>query len=122
MQTTVVAAAEAEAKGAPFRIGIADDHALFRQGMRALLRQERDMELVVDAERVDDIAASLARAPCDILLLDLRMDRHALAEIRPCRSKRRWSWSPPARRLTGRRRRCAPGRATWSSSASPRTI
>lgn len=66
----------------PLRIGIADDHALFRQGLRALLQLESDIELVAEIERVDDIAATLARAPCDILLLDLHMDRYALAEIK----------------------------------------
>ena len=66
----------------PLRIAIADDHALFRQGMRALLQQERDVEVVAEIERVDDIAATLAHAPCDILLLDLHMDRYALGEIK----------------------------------------
>jgi len=66
----------------PLRIAIADDHALFRQGMSALLRQERDVEVVAEIERVDDIAATLAHAPCDILLLDLHMDRYALGEIK----------------------------------------
>jgi DNA-binding NarL/FixJ family response regulator len=67
---------------APLRIGIADDHALFRQGLRALLELESDFELVAEIERVDDIAATLARTPCDILLLDLQMDRYTMGEIK----------------------------------------
>lgn len=75
-------AATAQPSAVPLRIAIADDHALFREGMRALLRQERDIELVAEIERVDDIAPTLAHAPCDILLLDLHMDRYALGEIK----------------------------------------
>jgi DNA-binding NarL/FixJ family response regulator len=67
---------------APLRIEIADDHALFRQGLRALLQLESDFELVAEIERVDDIAATLARTPCDILLLDLQMDRYTMGEIK----------------------------------------
>lgn len=72
----------AGASTAALRIGIADDHALFRQGLRALLQLEGDMELVAEIERVDDIAATLARTPCDVLLLDLQMDRYTMAEIK----------------------------------------
>jgi DNA-binding NarL/FixJ family response regulator len=67
--------------GPQLRIAIADDHALFRQGLSALLQLEADIRLVAEIERVDDIAPTLARTPCDILLLDLQMDRNALADI-----------------------------------------
>jgi two-component system NarL family response regulator len=63
------------------RIAIADDHALFRQGLRSMLRLEPDVEVVAELERVDDILPALERTPCDVLLLDLQMDRSAFAEI-----------------------------------------
>lgn len=63
------------------RVAIADDHALFRQGLRSMLRLQPDVEVVAEIERVADIAPALQRTPCDVLLLDLQMDRSALAEI-----------------------------------------
>ncbi len=63
------------------RIAIADDHTLFRQGLKSLLQLQAGLSVVAEVERVDDIAPMLAQTPCDLLLLDLQMDRHALAEI-----------------------------------------
>jgi DNA-binding NarL/FixJ family response regulator len=67
--------------GSPIRIVIADDHAMFRQGLKSLLLQQPEVSVVGEAERVDDIAAVLEQAPCDILLLDLQMDRKVVADI-----------------------------------------
>jgi DNA-binding NarL/FixJ family response regulator len=66
---------------APVRIAIADDHAIFREGVKSLLRKWDDLVVVGEAERVDDVAPLLAGVPCDILVLDLQMDRNALASI-----------------------------------------
>lgn len=63
------------------RLVIADDHSLFRQGLRAMLRLQHDVEVVADVERVDEIAPALDATACDVLLLDLQMDRNALDEI-----------------------------------------
>ena len=62
----------------PLRIAIADDHDIFRQGLKALLKARADMTVVAEAARVDDIDAMLSAAPCDLLLLDLQMDRSSL--------------------------------------------
>jgi two-component system NarL family response regulator len=67
----------------PLRIIIADDHALFRQGLKSMLvNVHPDVTVVADVENVSGIAAALAETPCDVLLLDLQMDRNALADIR----------------------------------------
>ena len=66
---------------APLRIIIADDHALFRQGLRSMLRLEPGVVVVAEVERVADLAPILAETRCDVLLLDLQMDRNALADI-----------------------------------------
>jgi DNA-binding NarL/FixJ family response regulator len=65
----------------PIRIVLADDHALFRQGLRALLRQQPDLEVVAEVERAGDLLTALAATPCDLLLLDLQMERWTVNDI-----------------------------------------
>jgi DNA-binding NarL/FixJ family response regulator len=65
----------------PVRIVIADDHAMLRQGLKSVLTEQPEVSVVGEAERVDDIAPLLKRTPCDILLLDLQMDRKVTADI-----------------------------------------
>jgi DNA-binding NarL/FixJ family response regulator len=65
----------------PLRIAIADDHALFRQGLKSLLALRDDVAVVGETDRVDGLGPLLASTPCDILLLDLQMDRSSLVEI-----------------------------------------
>ncbi len=65
----------------PITIAIADDHAIFRQGLKSLLKLQRGVVVVGEAARVDEIAPLLASTPCDILLLDFMMDRSVLGEI-----------------------------------------
>ncbi len=63
------------------RIVLADDHALFRQGLRSLLRQQPELEVVAEVERASDLLTTLAATPCDLLLLDLQMERWMLNDI-----------------------------------------
>ena len=63
------------------RIAIADDHALFRQGLKALLALQHDMVVVGETERVDGLDPMLGATPVDVLLLDLQMDRNSLIEV-----------------------------------------
>jgi DNA-binding NarL/FixJ family response regulator len=65
----------------PIRLIIADDHALFRQGLRSLLLLQADIEVVAEVARANEIKAALAATPCDILLLDLQMERWLMDEI-----------------------------------------
>jgi len=66
---------------APLRIIIADDHALFRQGLKSMLKLQSDLTVVAEVDRVSELGPALTRTPCDILLLDLQMERNSLAEI-----------------------------------------
>jgi DNA-binding NarL/FixJ family response regulator len=59
----------------PIRLLIADDHALFRQGLKSLLMLQPDVELVGEVERAADLEPALNQAAVDVLLLDLQMDR-----------------------------------------------
>ncbi len=70
------------AVGAPIRLAIADDHALFRQGLKALLRSRDDVLVVGETDRVEGLDRFLEGTPCDVLLLDLQMERSAVDEIR----------------------------------------
>lgn len=59
--------------GEPVRLLIADDHPLFRKGMRTLLGGVDDFELIGEAETGQDaIARSLDLMP-DVVLMDLQM-------------------------------------------------
>ena len=57
------------------RLIIADDHSLFRQGLRELLLLQPEVEVVGEVERFSELASMLATTPCDVLLLDLQMER-----------------------------------------------
>ena len=59
----------------PIRLLIADDHALFRQGLKSLLMLQPDTELVGEVERAADLEPALNHSAVDVLLLDLQMDR-----------------------------------------------
>jgi DNA-binding NarL/FixJ family response regulator len=65
----------------PIRIAIADDHALFRQGLRSMLRLQAEVAVVAELEGVGEIMPAIERTPCDILLLDLQMDRSSLSDV-----------------------------------------
>jgi len=63
------------------RVIIADDHGLFRQGLRALLGNRSEVCVVAETDRADALATMLSDTPCDILLLDLQMERSALLDV-----------------------------------------
>jgi two-component system NarL family response regulator len=67
--------------GAKLRIIIADDHALFREGLRSLLRLEPKLTVVAEVDRVDELLRTLEETRCDLLLLDLQMESNALLQI-----------------------------------------
>jgi len=65
----------------PIEVIIADDHALFRQGLKSMLRLQPDVTVVAELERASELLPTLERHRCDVLLLDLQMERNALADI-----------------------------------------
>jgi len=70
----------------PIRILIADDHAVVREGLRALIEAKPDMELVGEAEDgVEAVLLARSLKP-DVILLDLLMPRmdgiEAIGEIK----------------------------------------
>ena len=63
------------------RLIIADDHAIFREGLKSMMRLEPDIEVVAEVDRAGQIEAVLQATPCDLLLLDLQMDEWAGEQI-----------------------------------------
>lgn len=61
---------------APWRIALADDHAIVRMGYRRLLELEADLAVVAEYGDADQAAADLcrtSRGKVDLLILDLSM-------------------------------------------------
>jgi DNA-binding NarL/FixJ family response regulator len=65
----------------PLRLIIADDHSLFRQGLKSLLLLQPEVEVVGEVERSSELASMLTITPCDVLLLDLQMERWVVGDI-----------------------------------------
>jgi len=57
----------------PIRIVIADDHPIFRDGLKHLLGQEPDFQVVAEIGHGDDVLPAVEAEKPDILLLDLKM-------------------------------------------------
>ncbi len=55
------------------RVLIADDHAVFRSGLRALLEAEADIDVVGEAASGSEALTLLDNVECDVLLLDVSM-------------------------------------------------
>jgi two-component system response regulator DevR len=52
---------------------IVDDHAIFREGLRALLDMEDDFVVIGEASRGDEAVAMVTDEPPDVILLDLHL-------------------------------------------------
>ncbi len=74
---TTPAAAPPEAPGEerPIRVLLADDHAVVRQGIRLLLRDQPDIEVVGEAADGDQAVDSAHRLRPDVILMDYSMPR-----------------------------------------------
>ena len=64
---------EAAKEGELIRIVIADDHPIFRDGLRKLLTLEEDFRVVAEARDGKEVLEVLDEHQPDILLLDLKM-------------------------------------------------
>ena len=68
------------------RIVIADDHELIREGVKKILRGERDMRVVGEAANVGELFALVGQCEADVLVLDInlpgRSGLDALGELR----------------------------------------
>src|SRR5262245_42834436 len=65
----------------PIRVAIADDHALFREGLKSLLFLQADVSVVAELEHTTDLLLVLEQTRCDVLLADLEMEGRALCDF-----------------------------------------
>lgn len=57
----------------PIRVLVADDHRLFRDGLRALLNSAPDIEVVGEAGDGEEVVAKAAAVRPDVILMDLQL-------------------------------------------------
>ncbi|HTG02342.1 MAG TPA: response regulator transcription factor [Nitrospirota bacterium] len=55
------------------RILIADDHAIFREGLKQILEDYDDLEIIDEASRGQEVLDKVAKKDYDLLLLDIAM-------------------------------------------------
>ncbi len=55
------------------RIVLADDHSLVRDGIRALLEEEKDLEVIGEASNGKEAVAMVQEKQPDLLIIDIRM-------------------------------------------------
>jgi len=69
------------------KVAITDDHQLFREGIRFLLDQMGNIDLIFEAASGRELIEKLPETSVDVLLLDLEMDEmdgvEAIKQIRP---------------------------------------
>jgi len=63
------------------RILIADDHPIFRSGLKAELSRHTDFEIVGEAVDGDEVIAKVNEAPVDVVILDISMPGTKAVEV-----------------------------------------
>ncbi len=63
------------------RIALADDQALIRHGLRALLQDLGGLEVAIEAEDGEVLLAALQRTRVDVIVADIRMPRRSGIEV-----------------------------------------
>jgi two-component system, NarL family, nitrate/nitrite response regulator NarL len=71
----------AKSSFSPIRVLIADDHSLFREGLRKLLESEAGFEVVGEASDGEMLLGLVRQHQPDIILLDLAMPRQDGMEV-----------------------------------------
>ena len=68
------------------KVIIADDHVLYRAGVKTALSQKKDIQIIAEADNGMHLINLLKSMPADVILLDIQMPVmdgiHALPEIR----------------------------------------
>ncbi len=64
----------------PIKVVIADDHTLFREGLRKLLSLEKDILVAGEAANGEEAGKLVERIKPDVLLMDLKMPKSDLVQ------------------------------------------
>lgn len=72
---------EQQKTGAPIRIVLADDHQLFRQGVRALLAEAPDLKIVGETGDGAQVAQLIEKLDPDVLVLDIAMPERSGLDV-----------------------------------------
>lgn len=64
----------------PIKLVIADDHTLFREGLKRILSLEKDLLIVGEAARGPEVLKVVEKMKPDVLLLDLKMPKGDVVE------------------------------------------
>jgi DNA-binding NarL/FixJ family response regulator len=64
---------QGERSAEPTRVVVADDHALFRYGLKAMLANAEDFEVVGEAATGEEVVETVAQTRPDIVLMDIQM-------------------------------------------------
>lgn len=57
------------------RVLIADDHKIFRDGVRSIIEKEKDMEVVDEAATGSEVLEKVGRSAVDVIVLDIDMGK-----------------------------------------------
>src|ERR1022692_3636724 len=69
------------------KILIADDHSMIRSGLKKILKEEHDIEVIAEASSHSEILSSLSTKLPDLVLLDISMPgRDGLETLKEIRS------------------------------------
>ncbi|MER6784859.1 response regulator transcription factor [Streptomyces sp. NPDC000658] len=82
--------------GAVLRLLVADDHAVVRAGLRALLEGEPDLRVAAEAESGEEAVRLAERLAPDVVLMDLRFGGGGRSGIDGIEAVRRLAASAPA--------------------------
>jgi DNA-binding NarL/FixJ family response regulator len=89
----------------PIKIVIADDHALFREGLKRLLSSEKSFQVIGEASNNEEAVEVVDLMQPDILILDLKMPRgDAVKTLSEIATKSPANESSDSHRLFGRRK------------------
>ncbi|WP_109004975.1 response regulator transcription factor [Streptomyces rishiriensis] len=82
--------------GAPLRLLVADDHAVVRAGLRALLEGEPDLRVAAEAASGEEAVRLAERLAPDVVLMDLRFGGGGRSGIDGVEAVRRLAAGTPA--------------------------
>lgn len=59
----------------PIKIGIVDDHPIFRLGLKRAFERESDLEILWELDSANNLPALMDKSPVDMLLIDIYLGR-----------------------------------------------